>query len=243
MQLASINNVYTIVKNAANANQRGFVTPSQINAFALSVQQEVFQDIVGDYTLATANMQRYITQKQGEFNSIGELEDFLRPLMRFDEILTYASGKFTTPSTYAHYSAITYKNIDVTIISPSEFSFARNSFLAPPSDDMPIGVFESNGVTILPSTINADVKMSYYKFPQGSNPTTGASVTSNPTWGYNTIGDSVLYNPATSINFELPKILESRLASRILSYVGINLRETELVQFAEVQQKKENLNG
>lgn len=238
MQYASVNSVYNIVKDAANANQRGFVTPSQFNTFCIPTQQQVFQDILSEYRIAMANIQRYLAMPKHLYNSLEAIQDDLLPLLRYDESLTFSSNRFLLPDDYAYYIMFTYNDIEIEVVRPESMPYVSNSFLAPPSIVEPIGVLDRTNIKVLPSTINSGVRLTYYKVPKGVNAVSKEPSTSTPNWGYNAVGASVIYNPSKSVDFELPKQLEYRLASVILSYVGVNMRDSDLIGFG-VQKNSE----
>ena len=48
-----------------------------------------------------------------------------------------------------------------------------------------------------------------------------------------------IYNAVNSIDFELPKSLEYRLADKILMMLGINMRDQEVVGYAQFQEQME----
>ena len=244
MLYASINAVYTLVKDVANVNQRGFISPANLNAFAAQAQIDVFHAILHEYKLAISDRQRYLSNYKGAYNSIQSIEDDLRPLLRVEESLAYISGNsFYLPSAYAYILGLSYYGIEVTVVRPENIQFSRNSYLSAPSIKNPTAHFTSTMAILSPATITNGVKMSYYKMPQGTEPSTGTPTTQSPSFGYNEINGAAIYNPTTSVNFELPKQLENRLATKILSYAGISLRESEVAQFAEMQQQKEIANG
>jgi len=57
-----------------------------------------------------------------------------------------------------------------------------------------------------------------------------------PLWHYSidTDTDTALYDPHGSKDIDMPKILLNDMARILLSYIGINLREAELFQYAEM---------
>jgi hypothetical protein len=244
MLYASINAVYTLVKDVANVNQRGFISPSNLNAFAAQAQIDVFHSILHEYKLAISDRQRYLTNYKGAYNSIQSIEDDLRPLLRVEESLSYVSGSsFSLPSAYAYILGLSYLGTEVTVVRPENIQFSRNSYLSAPTTRNPTAYFTRTTAVLSPSSITSGVKIAYYKMPQGTTPSTGEPTTLSPSFGYNEINGAAVYNPSTSVNFELPKQLENKLATRILSYAGISLRESEVAQFAEMQQQKEIANG
>ena len=92
------------------------------------------------------------------------------------------------------------------------------------------------------NTSISTVDLRYYKLPQGLVPDTQARSVSQPTFGYTTAVSGVeIYNSATSIDFELPEILFPELVMEIASLAGVNLRDTQVVQYSESQITQESI--
>lgn len=243
--VASVNTVYQLVMRRAAKEENGFISPTDFNMFARNAQQKEFQRILSAYRQFLANKQRFLTTWKGNYDSLESILDDLLPLRRNRVTLTHTSGGiFSYPSDYAYYIDLDYNGVDVTIVDVSERPYYANSFDVAPTAANPIAIRDYNTIEILPNTITADVKMSYFKIPQGTA-TDGTPSTSFPTWGYTTVGSKSVYNSSTSVDFELPKQLEYRLATQILQDVGIEIREAELFQMAQAEDNKErqDLNG
>lgn len=243
MQAASVNIVYTLVKDVCSAHNRGMFSPSEFNSYAHQAQLEVFSEILGQYDVELRKRQRNISNSGGAFDSTENIQDLLRPLLRYNVALTGSGNTMNLPSDYAYVipSGIQVGGVTAAIVSPDRASYAINSFLAPPSESSPICVIKGSEVVFYPATLTSgdDLSISYYKYPQGTSPITGAASTSNPTWAYNTVSNVAIYNATTSVNFELPKVLEHRLAMKILMYVGVEIREPEITQFVMAKEAKE----
>ena len=57
-------------------------------------------------------------------------------------------------------------------------------------------------------------------------------------WGYTMINGEALYNPASSINFELHASEETELVLKILSLAGVVIRDPQLYQIAAAEDAK-----
>lgn len=147
---------------------------------------------------------------------------------------TVSSGILAYPSNYAHRDTITYnfsKTINhvatilpkpVEILKEAEFSARNGNYTKRPTTSNPIGVVRSDGIYIRPLTITA-VDFTYYRWPV------------DPVFSY-TVGDGfITYSASTSIEYEWPKDEHLTLTRMILSMMGINLREAELVQYGELK--------
>jgi len=56
-------------------------------------------------------------------------------------------------------------------------------------------------------------------------------------WNYTTTNGRPVYDPTGSVDIELPKECMNELSKIYLSYLGINMRDGELLQYAEIQTK------
>lgn len=243
--VASVNSVYQLVMRRAAKEENGFISPTDFNTMARSAQQKEFQRILSEYRKFLANKQRYLTYWKGNYDSLESILDDILPLRRNSVALASSGGNnvFQYPNDYAYYIDIEYDGKNVTVVDAADKAFYVNSFDSSPSTTHPVVIRDYNSLTFLPSTITADVALSYFKIPQGVD-STGAPVTNQPTWAYTTVGSKSVYDATNSIDFELPKHLEYRLATQILQDVGIELRDGELYQMAQgedVKERQDNL--
>lgn len=143
-----------------------------------------------------------------------------------------ASGVLLFPSDYAHRDTVTYnftKTINgivtilprpVEILREAEFSSREGNYTKGPTTSNPIGVIRSDGIHIRPVSITL-VDFSYYRWPV------------DPVFAY-VLGDGyITYDVANSTEFEWPKDEHYTLTKMILSFVGINLREDQVISYAE----------
>lgn len=245
MKAASINSVYSLVKNVANSQNRGYATPAEFNSFAVNSQQELFQEMLASYDDILRKQRGFISHSEGAYDGIEHLEDDLRNLLRVDVPLTGTDNVMTLPEDHAYLLSLSANDRKVDNVPPEKSRLFRSSFLAAPTEDRAVAVVERNQITFYPDTLDSsdNLTITYYKYPQGTDAVTGLPSTSNPSWGFTTVSDVAIYNPSASIDFELPKSLEYRLAQKVLSYLGINMREAEIVQFAQLKEQEETMNN
>lgn len=238
--VASVNTVYQLVMRRAAKEENGFISPADFNVLARNAQQKEFQRILSEYRKFLANKQRYLTYWKGNYDSLESIMDDLLPLRRNSVALSSSGGNnvFQYPSDYAYFLDLDYNGANVTLVNQDDKAFYTNSFDSAPSTAHPVAIRDYNSITILPNSITTNVNLSYIKIPQGTT-TAGAASTSQPTWAYTTVSSKSIYDATNSIDFELPKQLEYRLATQILQDVGIEIREAELFQMAQAEDVKE----
>lgn len=238
--VASVNTVYQLVMRRAAKEENGFISPQDFNVLARNAQQKEFQRILSQYRMFLANKQRYLTYWKGNYDSLESIMDDLLPLRRNSVALSSSGGNnvFQYPDDYAYYIDIEHDGNNVTLVDAADKAFYVNSFDSAPTSSKPVGIRDYNSITILPDSITADVALSYYKIPQGTT-TSGTPSTSQPNWAYTTVASKSVYDATNSIDFELPKHLEFRLATLILEDVGIEIRESDLFQMVQTEDAKE----
>ena len=147
------------------------------------------------------------------------------------------NGILPFPADYAHYEDVRYNYIKsingvnttipkpVEILKEGQLSERRGNWTKSPSTKNPVGVVRRDGIHVYPSTISA-VDFHYYRFPK------------DPVFSYNQGDGYITYNATASIELEFPKDESLTIAMYILSYLGVNLRESDLVQFAELKKRQ-----
>ena len=144
-----------------------------------------------------------------------------------ENIFTQTGTPFDT------YSIFNPENFQVEKVSNSKISMLANSILTAPTKTFPAYSLNPDSVTVLPKTINnaGQVFSQYIRYPK------------DPKWTYNTLtGGQPVFDQSQSDyqDFEVPLDDESGLVVKILQYSGMQIRETEVVQFANLEQQKDN---
>ena len=110
--------------------------------------------------------------------------------------------------------------------------YLTNSNLTGPTKQYPAYVLEGNNITAYPTTISgvADLQTQYVRYPK------------DPKWTYQSLsGGQPIFDQSQADyqDFELPLSDETDLVIGILKYAGLSIRELEIVQAADAQQKTE----
>jgi hypothetical protein len=102
--------------------------------------------------------------------------------------------------------------------------------ISKPVEYFPVYLFEQNKVIIHPQTISDSVKASYIKKP------------ANPSWNFDSSSGYYVWDPATSVNFELDATEQVNVIIQILLYAGIVIKDPTIVQAAasEIAQEAQN---
>tara|TARA_Y100000361_G_scaffold143610_1_gene150796 strand:- start:2520 stop:3521 length:1002 start_codon:yes stop_codon:yes gene_type:complete len=129
------------------------------------------------------------------------------------------------------------RSINLEKLNKSEFTYVNSSKLTAPSSTYPVYYRDINGIKISPSSLAEEyVTIDYIKIPAA------------PAW--NASGDtgphgSIRIDTATSVDFELHPSDETNLIIRILSYVGVVIKDVLVIQQIQQQEQtnfqKENI--
>lgn len=242
--MASVNQVYNTLKDLANKDQRGFVTPTVFNNFAPVAQAKIFNDLFQQLNVAK-NMKLRGLDVQRHLSAMKQIEEDLSTFSK-TETVSQANGTFAKPDdlakiislrTYGNYvfGNTTSTTIDV-MYDEEKLEYILQSDLSKPSDSAPVALL-SDVIEVFPTTVKK-IKIRYYKQPEGVNPTSGARTASMPKFGYDQAlpGGKEVYLAANSVDFELPDHYVPKLVIEIGKMVGINLRDEAVIAYGAQQQ-------
>jgi hypothetical protein len=104
------------------------------------------------------------------------------------------------------------------------------SSLTKPAEQFPVYLFQENKVIIYPQSINSQVQANYIKKP------------ADPSWNFSSATGYYVWDPATSVNFELDITEQVNVIIQILLYAGIVIKDPTIVQAAasEIAQEQQN---
>jgi len=217
-----INNAYELLKTILNKELRGNVTPTEYNLIAKQAQEEIFRGYFEDEARDKYKEKRGLSSK-------GYANLSLNQRQRIDQfskraVLTYSTPNFVLP-TDLYFIKDFGIDANGTVVEEMEgqyVSFLGKS-LAAPSTIFPTYEQTGNLLTISPATIVSGVNCRYVRTPL------------DPKWTYTVVSGVELYNPSANDfqDFELHTSEFSNLVIRMLSYFGINIREAEIMQYAE----------
>jgi len=164
--------------------------------------------------------------------------DDLRPFIKTKSLTIDSEGKASYPSDYVHVSAVRYnfitqdecgdpKKIEKTVTELEDDQVAEilSHSLRFPTKEYPYYTFYQNNIQFYPSDLNV-VTFNYLQYP------------TKAVWGFNIESDIAVYDESKSTQLPWPAITHNDIARIILSYIGINLREEQLVGYAETIKAK-----
>jgi hypothetical protein len=237
----NVNTVYTTVLSILNKEQRGYMTPDEFNKLATQVQLEVFESYFEDL-----NQQLRVPQSETEYADRQKNIDNKLAIFKTFGNCTYTSQTyFAVPSNLHKIGTVIYNDeIEVERVQPNDLLYINLSPLTKPTTTFPIYTYENAAVGaanpkiyVYPNTIQSNISVTYLRKPE------------DVVWGYSGIGGVTwtsgpfIYNPATSVQFELDASEQTNVIIKILMYAGIIINSPEIVQAAAQKSQAEEINS
>lgn len=152
-------------------------------------------------------------------------------LVSSNTVITLDSNIFTTtPSNYLILKASAA--VEAEKINQTKSTLLNTSMLTAPSTLFPVYTQQAEVMTVMPVSykIPGQVVANYFRYPL------------EPKWTYiNITGGEPVFDQTQPDyqDFELPEDYVYKLATKILEYAGMSIREAEVVQFGMAQQQHE----
>jgi len=223
-----IDTIYKVLLTVINKENQGYISPEEFNLLAINVQNEIFRSYFPESNMAKNKANRGLLNRGYANDSLQLNSDIGR--FATDSDLTVTAGIATFPS---NLYKIEDRGISTTagvLIEEAD----RNQIVtllrteAAPTALYP--VFEFRGedtIKVYPTTIT-NINVRYIRKPL------------DPKWTYTVVGGKELYDPTNGSfqDFELDYSEFTNIVLKMLTYFGINLREAEVVQVAEIMKDK-----
>lgn len=243
--MASVNRVYSALKDLVNKDQRGFVTPAVFNNFAQVAQMNIYNDLFGNLDRSKIVRLRNADPKSDK-STTKRIEEDLSVFIKRATI-SQANGVFDKPTDLARViSATSFGSILMNtstkvsipvVYDPIKLDYILRSELSVPTEAAPVAAIFDD-IEVYPTTIKKII-LTYYKQPQGLNPSTGAKTTTMPRFGYTVVAGKEIYSAANSVDFELPEHYFADLVVEIAKLIGVNLRDTDVYAYANQQNQQQ----
>ena len=214
--------IYQVVKTISNKELRGNITPAEFNFLATQAQNKIFREY-----FIEIEKQQY--KENRGYGGIGLANMPIKTREKIDifsktATLTYATDRFVLPSDLYHLKqrGILYNTTVVDEGQQSRSAF-KNSSKTASSITFPQYHREGSDIIITPNTIIDSVTCKYIRQPLA------------PKWTYQVVSSSELFdNTAGDFqDFEVHVSEMDNLAMDILSLVGINIRDLQVINYAE----------
>ena len=235
--MISINELKTYIDFISNKEQSGNnYTPEQFNMLVKRAVEDIQRWLIG----LEAQYQPGAPVPAVAYEVTQKVKDDLRWLKKNPVLTVDANGRMTIPEDYVYVTSIIYEEVKNTDCGPTatqrsveridndKWANRLSSSIKKPTKKYPVCIFYDKDYVLFEPKDLGKVKFTYIR-----------QITP-PFWNYqiDPTTEVPLYNPVGTIDIELPEILLNDLARLVLGYMGINLREQELSQYAELIKTK-----
>ena len=247
--MVSVYRVFTALRELANKEQKGFVTPSVFNSFAQMAQMNVYNEMFEELGLS----KRARNRQEGAGRSVGSRKMTMEDLSYFVKIesLSSTDNVFDKPSNmsklisieaaastagdndgeYAQASGGTLTRCEL-LYDIEKANLVLNSNLSTPTEAFPVALVH-DVIEIFPTTVT-NAKLVYYRVP-GSYRFNGNPSNLSPLFSYSSSGveGGYVFSPSGSLDFMLPPHMFPEIVYEIAKLIGIRLRDSDLMEYAK----------
>ena len=218
--MVNIDTVYQKVLAIANKEQRGYITPQELNLFADQAQMDIFEQYFYDI-----NQFNRIPGNDTEYADMLTLLEEKIAIFKNIKLLNYQSPYFEKPRELYRLGTLETGFGEIEQVTNKEYLNIKLSPLAKPTLKRAVFVDTPQGYRIYPTFTN-NVQCHYIRKPRTAK------------WGYNIIGENALWDPNKSENFQLHPSEENNLIIKILALAGIAIKDVNLYQIASQEDAK-----
>ncbi len=208
----NVNEFKRYVEFLSNKAQSGSATPSQFN---LGLHRATMQKFEMDF-------QRFLQD--------GFVTDYLTVFMKKKVVLIDSFGNANLPADYQHSASIRYPYksayVPVTEESNIDWGQLQVSQLFKGTKRFPKCSYFGSQIRFLPKDLGI-AHLDYFSTPVEA------------VWGYNVVSNAEVYDPATSTDCQWDSTYMNEIAAIYLTEIGINLKDGDIQQFAQMY-KAEN---
>ena len=220
----NIDQVYKTVLVILEQQKRGVITPVEFNKIATQAQQEVFTQYFDEL-----NQTLRLPQTSLAYADRMALLDEKISLFKVETTINAVNGSVVLSDNVQELGYVAYNDREAQRIQKIDLYTTNQSPLTSPTEYYPVYIYELNKITLYPS-INGNIDVSYLKFP------------TNPKWGF-TIDPNLgnyIYNPISSVDFEIHQSDQPLLIDKILGYAGVMTKDQFAMQLS--MQKEQQIN-
>jgi len=261
--MVSVYQVYQSLKDLANKEQKGFITPQVFNNFSalaqLNIYNEMFSELSSAKRLARQNFD------PGRDKSIRKqrLEDLSFYIKRTEIDASENDGEaFGTSGTLVVIpkpddmskliSIMADSNVSAEgdsedfvqcqlVYEPEKINYLLSSNLSKPTANFPVALVGRSQIEVFPDQLDY-VEITYYSKP-GSITNEGTVSTSPPVYAFNSIefggNEQDFFDSTNSRDFHLPPHYLTEVVMEMAKLIGVRLRDPNVTAFATQEEASE----
>lgn len=240
--MVSVLQVYTALKDLANKEQKGFITPQVFNSFAalaqMNVYNEMFSELVDAKRISRQNFD------PGRDKSVRkQKEEDLSFFFRRENVVETDTG-FFKPTSLSRLVAITSNELGDSgaidsrvnceiVYDPEKIESILGSNLSGPTAAFPVALVSAIDIEVFP--VPDEITVSYYAKPTSFDKD-GAIDPNPPYYDYNVFSytgeDVEAFNGVNSRDFMLPPHYLTEVVMEMAKLIGVRLRDQNVSVFA-----------
>lgn len=205
---------------------RNINTVYELSRYIIKKERGIFYKIQEFNQNLDAAMFDAIDEWWSQYGVNQRIHDAIKPLRVYQPFTSDSSGFVSFPSDYIHLigSPFTVYGSAVTkptAVNEDELPFALTSQLRPVTMDYPLLVDTSTGINFYPQETHTGA---YFYLRRHKS----------PVLAYTQVGRVITYDPTNSVQIELNEVYWNNIIAKSMRYVGINMSEADISQFAEL---------
>lgn len=218
-----------MVQVVLNKNDRGVITPDRFNDLANMVQSKVFAELPDD-------IRRCMNRKNAGYNtlSLDVLRDAFDGLSVGVDLVRSSSAPFyfRLPDNMVSIDTVFCDAARAERVDFGKVKLYENNALVKPTPQYPVYALVGRDLLVSPAEVQS-ISVVYRR---------SVSV---PKWTYLNVAGKPVFNPADKAyrDFELPFHFFNRIVMDMLTYLGLHLKEQEVIQVAQQEQSWEMRRG
>jgi len=227
-----IDTIYQLLKTIVNKELRGNLSPAEFNLIAKQAQDKIFRGYFEDANRDKNKENRGLTSKNFAHLSLYQRQRIEQFSAQATLVFNGGTLNFDLPADlyFIKNHGIDYNGNVIDEVESCDVTFL-NSSLASASQTFPVYELSSTDVRVIPPTIMSNVTCRYLRTP------------ADPKWTYTIVSNKEMFDNTLPDyqDFELHVSEFTNIAIIMLSYFGINIRETEVTQYAEALREKQTI--
>lgn len=225
----SINKVRNVTSYLLKKNNYGQIEPSQFDAFCELAVSSIYESLFYADNLDTIKKYNNLTNDQyADLKRIREEQLDVYSIYSTQSNFTYNSGsglwKYNGTDLYRAIDlnlvhTATKKKVQIEMNLKTKINYAVNSNINPPTINFPEYCRVGEDFQVFPDAPTGyHVELLYLRKPK------------SPKWGYNLVSGNAMYNASTSVDVDLHESLYEIFVVKILSYMGLSLKDADVTQ-------------
>lgn len=252
--MASIDKVYRTVKNLANKEQKGFITPAVFNRFAVIAQNNIYNELFTELVDAKKISRQNLDPGRDKSVRKRTLEDLSPFITRRSNLTPSTSNNapnvFFKPENLSRIISISVGNTNVggysidktnveIVYDVEKMDRILGSNLSTPTAAFPVALI-SDEIEVFPADEVQSIDITYYRVPGGQTQN-GVYTDAQPQWNALDTGGGQnleIMDVGSSIDFMLPEHFSSELVYEIAKMVGISINDGGMVQITSQEEAR-----